>query len=153
MGNGKTDHRTIRQIDRTLHKALSEGTTPHYDTTILILYGTCHNLCCRRRVAVHQHHDLTILEHTFTISYIVHTRHLTTFCINNQITLLQKLFRDIYCSLQITTSILLQIEYQMLHPFSLQLVETLQKLLMRRCTKAANTDIANAWTNHIGGID
>ena len=153
MSNGETDHRTIRQIDRTLYKAFSEGTTPHNNTTILILDGTCHNLCCRRRITVHQHHDLTILEYTFTISCIVHTRYLTTFCINNQITLLQKLFRDIYCSLQITATILLQIEYQMLHPFSLQLVETFQELLMRRSTKAANTDIANARTNHIGGID
>ena len=79
--------------------------------------------------------------------------HLTTFGIDDQVTLFQKLFRDIYSSLQIAAAVLLQVEYQMLHTFCLQLIQTLQKLLMRGGTETADADIADTRTDHIGGID
>ena len=153
MRDGETDHRTVRQIDRTLHETLAKGTAAYNDTTILILNSTCHNLCCRCRIAIHQHHHLALLEGTVAIGGIVHSWHLTTFGIDDQVTLFQKLLRDIHSSLQIAAAVLLQVEYQMLHTLCLQLVQTLHEFLMRSGTETPDADIADTRTDHIGGID
>ena len=45
MCDGQADHRTIRQINRSLHQSFSECATAYHQTAILILNGTRHNLC------------------------------------------------------------------------------------------------------------
>ena len=44
MGNGETDHASVGEVDRTLDKSLSECTTSHNLTAVLVLDGSRHNL-------------------------------------------------------------------------------------------------------------
>ena len=87
------------------------------------------------------------------IGRIVCSRGTTTIGINDEIATLQELVSDIDGSLQIATTILLQIEDQVLHAQRLQLTESCEKLLMGCGAKVTNTDIADAGTNDIGSID
>ena len=66
---------------------------------------------------------------------------------------MQELVSNINGRLQISATVLLKVENQMLHTLRLQLTETLNELLMRRRAEIADADIADAWTYHIGGID
>ena len=88
-----------------------------------------------------------------TIGRIISSRGSTTIGIHDQVATLQELVSDIDGSLQIATTILLQIEDQMLHALRLQLAESFEELLMGRGTEITNTDVANARTDDIGSID
>ena len=45
MCDGEAYHRTVGQVERTLNKALTEGTATNDHSTILILDGTSHDFC------------------------------------------------------------------------------------------------------------
>ena len=153
MCNRQTDHRAVRQIDRTLDKTLSESTTAYNDTTILILNGSSDNLCGRRRITIYKDDDLTREEGSTAIGSIFRARHSPTLCIDNEVALLQELLGNVDCSLQISAAILLQIEDEISHSLLTQLIQALQEFLMGRSTEVTNTDIADARANHIGGIN
>ena len=152
MSDGEADHRTIGQIDRTLDEAFTKGSATHNDTTILILDGTCDNLCCRSCETIDQDNHLSIEEHTTTIGLILHTRHFQTLGIDNEIAPLQELVGDIDSGFQISTTILLKVEDKVNHTCLTQFIETLKEFLMGGSTKVTNADIANAWTDDIGSI-
>ena len=153
MGDGKTDHGAVREVNGTLHKTLTKGTPPHDNTTVLILYGTRDDFCGRGGIAVYQHNDLSIHESATAVGGVVHTRCPAAVSIDNEVTPLQELVGNVYSSLQITTSVLLKVEDQVLHTLLLQTGETLQEFLMGSGTEVSYTDEANARTNHIDGID
>ena len=153
MGDGETDHRAVWQVDRTLHQSFAKGTTADNQTSVLILNGSCDNLCGRGRIAIDEHHYPAVHKSTVAISGIVRTGHLPSIGIDDEITPMQELVCDIDGSFQIAATVLLKVENQMLHTLRLQLAEALNELLMRRRAEIADADIADAWTNHIGGID
>ena len=153
MGDRESDHRAVGKVYRTLDKALAKRSATHHDATILILDSTCDNLGSRGRIAVNQNNDLTRLEHTIAIGRIFRTRHSPTLCIDDEIAFLQELLGNVDSSLQIASSVLLQVENQVVHPLLAQLIKALEELLMGCGTKVTDTDIADTWTDHIGGID
>ena len=153
MCNRQTDHRAVRQIDRTLDKTLSESTTAYNDTTILILNGSSNNLCGRRRITIYKDDDLTREEGSTAIGSIFRARHSPTLCIDDKVAFLQELLGDIDSCLQISAAIFLQIENEISHSLLTQLIQALQEFLMGRSTEVSNTDIADARANHIGSIN
>ena len=46
VGDGQSDHRTVRQVDGALHQAFTKGATTYNNTTVMVLNGTRDNLCC-----------------------------------------------------------------------------------------------------------
>ena len=118
----------------------------------MILHGTCNNLSSRGRITIHQNHNLTFLEHPIAISRIFRARHSPTLGINDQIAALKKFVGDIDSCLQIAATILLKIENQILHALLLQVLKTLQELLMGGGAKTTDTDITDTWTNDISSI-
>ena len=40
VGNGETNHRTVRQVDRALYQALAKGATSHNDAAVVVLNST-----------------------------------------------------------------------------------------------------------------
>ena len=84
---------------------------------------------------------------------VFRTLHLTTIGIDNHISSLQEFVGNIDSGFQIATAILLQVQNHILHALSLKLFDALHKLVISLCPKITDTDIADAWTNHIGGID
>ena len=153
MCDGQTDHRTIRQIDGTLYQSFAKRATTYYQTAVLILNGTCHNLCSRGRIAIHQDDDLTLREFTISMRLVLRALHLSTIGIDNHVTTLQKLISNIDSSFQITSTILLQIKYQILHTLCLKFCKTFHEFIVSLGTKVTNADIADTRSNHVGGID
>ena len=40
MGNGKPNHRTVRQVDGTLNESFTKGATTYHNASVVILNGT-----------------------------------------------------------------------------------------------------------------
>ena len=153
MSNGQTDHRTVWQIDGALYKTFSKRTATYHHTAVLILDGTCHNLCGRGCILVHQHNDASIAETAMFGCLIVATVGHASFCIDNQVTCLQELTGQVGSCLQIATAILLQVEHQVFHALRLQFLHALHELIIGGGTKTAYADIADAWANHVGSVN
>ena len=154
MGDGQTNHRTVRQIvDGTLYQPFTIGTATHHKSTVMVLYGSCHDLSGRRRIAVYQDNNLSFLKETVPFSAILITRGTPPLRIDYQIIIPQKLIGDSYSSMEITTAILLQVKDKRLHPLTSQFHKTLAELLMRLGTEVTNTDITDTRTYHISGIN
>ena len=153
MSHRETDHRTVRQVDGTLYQSLSEGATTHDKATVLVLNGPRDNLRCRGGIAVHQHHHLTRRESAGTMRTVLCPLGSSSVSIDNQVAFLQKLVGDIYGGLQIASAILLQVEDQVFHTLTAESFKALHKLLMGLRPEVADTDIADARTYHIRGIN
>ena len=152
MCDSEADHRSVRHIDRSLYKSLAKGATPNDHSSVLILNGSRDNLCSRSRIAIDEHNDLTFLELAAAIGRVLRSWGLPSLSINNQVTFLQKLVGNIDGSFQIATTILLQIENEVLHTSFPQHIETLDKLTISRSAEISDTYIADSRTNHIAGI-
>ena len=153
MGDGQTNHRTVRQIDGTLYQSFTIGTATHHKSTVMVLYGSCHDLSGRRRIAVYQDDNLSFLKETVPFCAILITRGTPPLRIDYQIIIPQKLIGDGNSCMEITTAILLQVKDKRLHPLTSQFHETLAELLMRLGAEITNTDIADTRTYHISGIN
>ena len=77
MSNGEPYHRTIGQVDGALHESLAKGAASHDESTVLVLDGTCHNLCGRGCIFIYEHYDTSLFETAVAVSTIV-TASLTT---------------------------------------------------------------------------
>ena len=150
--NGKTNHGTVRQIDRTLYKSLSEGTATHYHAPVPILHSTGNNLARRSRIFVHQDHQFTELMLSVTIGIKVPTGAPTAFCVDNQFLLTQELIGYVNGSIQITSSITLQIENEILHSLSFQGSQCIHEFLVCSRCKTVNLDVTDLRSYHIRSI-
>ena len=120
----------VRKLHRFLNQTLSERTAPDDRTTVIILDGTCEDLGSRGRALIHQHHQGNLLVRAAPVGPIVLTRITATFSIDNEVVLVQQLVGYFNSSMQIAATVLLQVEYEIVHALRLQLLEALEKLLM-----------------------
>ena len=76
-----------------------------------------------------------------------------TFCIDDHISIGQKLVCYAGRSLQITSTIILQVEYQVGHAELFERIYSTHHLLMRLLAKVFEPDEPDTWTYHIGCIN
>ena len=112
MGNGQSDHRTVRQVYGSLDESLAKGAAPHYDAPILVLNGSRDNLCCRGGVAVYEHDDFAFCKQSSPLSLVFGALCLTSLRIDYQVIALQELVGYLDSSVQESASVLLQVEHQ-----------------------------------------
>ena len=62
VGDGEAHHRTVRQIQRTLHQSFAIGSATDDGASVVVLDGTRNNLGSRCRIAIYQHVDLAFGE-------------------------------------------------------------------------------------------
>ena len=122
-GNGQSDHRTVRKVDRALNQSFTERTASYHHSSVPILNGTCHNLTCRSRIFVYQYHQTSVTEVSVAFGKKLTALCRTSFCVDNQFFLSQELVCQIDGGIQITTSVALQVQNQVFHPFFLQLFQ------------------------------
>ena len=66
--HGEAYHRTVGQVDGTLYESLAKGATANDGATVVILYGTTHNLGCRGGKLVNEYnHAATRLHQSVTL--------------------------------------------------------------------------------------
>ena len=152
MGNGETDFTAIFEGKRTLHQSLAKGSATHHYTTVLILYSTGNDFSRRSRKLISEDNNLALAPATISLSTELLTGSSTTIGIDYQITLLQELISYLRRSLQIASTIILQVEDKVFHALLLQRIHRLGNLLVARHSETSQTDITNARTNHIGSI-
>ena len=119
----------------------------------MILDSASDDFGCRGRIAVYQHNHLTLLEESASLRMIVVTGDTSPLGIYYQIVLAQEFIGNGNGSMQIATAILLQVKDKRLHPLACQFHQTLTELVVCLGSETTNTDITDAWTNHIGCIN
>ena len=152
MGDGETNLTAILEGERTLHQSLAEGTTTYHHTTVLVLDGTRNDFGGRGSKLIGEHHNLALAPTTIGLSTELLTRSLATIGIDNQIAFLQELIGNLSRRLEITTSIVLQVEDEVFHALLLQGIHRLRNFLVAGHTETSQTDIADTRTNHVGCI-
>ena len=152
MGYCQPYHRTVGQIDRTLYETFSKSASSHHCATVLILHCASHYLCCGGGIFIHENHHFPFLHHAVTFCLIFHSRHSSASSIYYKVVLWKQFIGYIDSSLQITTSITLEIEHEMFHSLLFQFLQAFHKLTMGSGTETANTYISYLRAYHISGV-
>ena len=149
MRNGKTNHRTVLKLYRALHQSLTEGAATDDRGAVVVLHGSRDNLCCRGRILIYEDAELQILQLAASVRLIFHAILRLALGIYNKVVLAEQLVGDVDGSLQISTSVVLEVENETLHAGTLQGVCGCDKLAVRRGTERSDADVAHVRTNHI----
>ena len=118
-------HRTVVQIDGTLHQSFAECTSSHNGTSIPILNGSCYNFTCRSGVFIHQNNEFPITQTAVSFGIVVLAARCPSFCINDQILLFEELISHIYGGIKVTTTVVLKVEDQINHSHALEFCQCL----------------------------
>ena len=151
--DGEAYHRTVGQVDGALDEALAVGATANNHASVLVLYGTSDNLGSRGRIFVDQHYHLSIHKLTVSIGTILLAWYSAAVGVDDELVLGQKLVGNLDGCLQIAAAVFLQVKNQALHTLCVQLLKGIAKLLMGSGTEVADTDVADAGTNHVRSVD
>ena len=149
----ETYERTVGQGDGTLHESLTKRAATHNDTSVPILYGTGDNLRGRSRILVDEHHEASLAELTLTLGIELRARRAVAFGIYNLLARLQEVACHIHGSLQVTSSVALQVKDEVLHLLLLQCSQCIAELLVCSGAETAYLDVAYLGSNHIGSVE
>ena len=111
----QANHRAIGQVDGTLHQPLTESTATNHYSSVPVLNSSGHDFTGRSRKLIHQHNQTSIPEISGTLGKELATRVPASFGINNQLLFFQKFICQIDGSIQITSTVTLQIKHQIFH--------------------------------------
>ena len=152
-GDSQTNHRTIRQIDRTLHQAFAERTAAYNNSSVPILYRTADNFAGGSCILVHQYDEAAITEVSVTFGIEITTLGGPTFGIYNQFFLSQEFVGKVNGCIEITASVSLQVKNHIFHSFLLEVLHCFFELFGSCCSEAVDTDITRFRLNHIRGVE
>ena len=152
MGDGETNLAAIIEGKRTLHQSLAEGSTANHHATVLILDGSGNNLCGRSGKLVGKHYHLSLAPSAVSLRLILLTGSCTTAGINDEIALLKEFIGYLSRSLQVTATIILEVEDKVFHSLLFQRIHRYRHFLMTGKAEASQTDVSDSRTNHIRRI-
>ena len=152
MGDGETNFAAIIEGQRTLHQTLTKGSATNHYTTVLILDGSGNNFGGRSGKLIGEHYHLALAPSAVSLRLIFLARRCTTAGINDEIALLQELVGNLSRSLQITATIILKVEDKVFHSLLFQRIHRYCYLFMTGKTETSQSDVSDAWTNHISRI-
>ena len=115
LGHGESYHASVCQFDGSLHQSFSKRAPAHHYTSVLVLYGTREYFCCRCAVFIHQYGHFPLGEESAARTAEFLIGNTSSPCIDYQVILLEEFAGDIGSCLQVSSSILLQVYYQVHH--------------------------------------
>ncbi len=151
-GYGQANHGTVRQVDGTLHKSLAECTASYYHTSVPVLDGSGHDFAGRSGVLVHQYDEAAVPEVARTLGKEVAAACGSSFGVDDEFLLFQKLVGKVDGGIQISSSVSLQVEDKVFHSLLLQYFQGLCKLFGGGGSKAVDAYIAGLGLYHVRGV-
>ena len=116
------------------------------------MYGAGHNFAGRSRIFIYQDNETSFLEVSGTLGEEIAATGGTSFGIDNQFLLPEKLVGKVYGCIQIASAVSLQVEDQVFHAFLLELFQRLCKFFGGSSGKTVDTYIPCLGLYHVGCI-
>ena len=152
-GNGKTNHASVAELHRLLHKALAKGSAPDNRASVVVLNGPCEDFACTRTTFVHKHHNRELLEGAATIAMELFTRTLATFRIDNQLACRQELVYHLNGDVHIASTIAAKVHDELLHAFHIEVGKSDKHLRISLLAEVLDANVARLIAHHVIGID
>ena len=153
MGYGETYHRTVVELDRTLHQTLAERAAAYHGSAVLVLDGAGDDLGCRRRILVDEHAYLALLKASAATCVVLLTLLGASLGIHYEVALLQELLNDAHSRLQVAAAVVLKVEDKVAHACFLQRVDRGHELAVCGCTERTDANVAHVRTYHVVGVE
>ena len=155
VGNGEANHRTVGELDGSLHKAFAKRAAANDLSAVLILQRAGDNLGSRCGIFIDEYDDATAgTKMTVARCAEVLAWHGTSLGVDDDVVLLQELIGNLRCCLQVATTIVLQVENERLKRSLVpQLLQGLHELFVSGGAKRADTDVAHTGLDHVGCVE
>ena len=151
-GHGEAYHRPVGEHEGFLHEPLAERAATHDEPAVLVLDGPGDDFGGRGGIFVHEDDDAPFAETSRTLGAVLTIRGTQSLGIDDEVAFGQELPGDVRGGIQVSASVLLQVEDEVLHALPAQFVDGIRHLLVAGTAEAGQADQSDAGGGHVGGI-